>query len=133
MFFSFPNLIWSGRVLTTMLDILQLLSRSLEVVSLNCYNMNTFECETDWLVSHLQDPTEKAPIFQVPNTPYTLRTEDSISNREVCDTPSVHRHSAFLLETCVFSVDGEGLFVTRKFDSTRSHEVGSKHDALAPH
>ena len=58
--FRFPHLLWSGKVLSTMLDILQLLSRSLEM-----------------------DPNERAPEFDVSGTPYILRVMDHMSDREV--------------------------------------------------
>ena len=47
-------------MLKTMLDILQLLSRSLEI-----------------------DPNKDAPEFQVPDTPFLLRVQDNLSDREV--------------------------------------------------
>ena len=47
-------------MLTTMLDILQLLSQSLEM-----------------------DPNERAPEFAVAGTPYILRVMDHMSDREV--------------------------------------------------
>lgn len=55
----FPYLLWSGVLLQTMLDILQVLSKSLEV-----------------------DPHAKAPDFQIPNTPYVLRVRDTMVDRE---------------------------------------------------
>ncbi|ESO97694.1 hypothetical protein LOTGIDRAFT_103639 [Lottia gigantea] len=55
----FPYLLWSKVVLTTMLDILQVLSRSLEM-----------------------DAHQDAPELKVPHTKYTLRAMDSIVDRE---------------------------------------------------
>ncbi|XP_052799861.1 phosphatidylinositol 4-kinase alpha-like isoform X2 [Mya arenaria] len=56
---KFPHLLWSGAVLKTMLDILQLLARSLEA-----------------------DPHQHAPEFQVPRTDYILRVKDNMVDRE---------------------------------------------------
>eukprot|EP00106_Octopus_bimaculoides_P007153 XP_014774595.1 PREDICTED: phosphatidylinositol 4-kinase alpha-like isoform X3 [Octopus bimaculoides] len=55
----FPYLLWSGVLLQTMLDILQVLSKSLEV-----------------------DPHAKAPDLAIPNTPYILRVRDNMVDRE---------------------------------------------------
>ncbi|KAK3083088.1 hypothetical protein FSP39_013642 [Pinctada imbricata] len=55
----FPHLLWSGAMLKTMLDILQLLSSALEM-----------------------DPNQDAPEFQVPDTPFYLRVQDNLSDRE---------------------------------------------------
>ncbi|CAG2236201.1 PI4KA [Mytilus edulis] len=56
---KFPHLLWSGTVLKTMFDILQLLSNSLEV-----------------------DPNEEAPEFDVPGTPFNFRVRDNLADRE---------------------------------------------------
>ncbi|PVD31364.1 hypothetical protein C0Q70_06776 [Pomacea canaliculata] len=55
----FPHLLWSGTVLRTMLDILQVLSRALEM-----------------------DPHEDAPKLPVSGTPYCLRIMDTMLERE---------------------------------------------------
>ncbi|CAG2245012.1 PI4KA [Mytilus edulis] len=60
---KFPHLLWSGTVLKTMFDILQLLSNSLEV-----------------------DPNEEAPEFDVPGTPFNFRVRDNLADREVYDS-----------------------------------------------
>ncbi|XP_053375288.1 phosphatidylinositol 4-kinase alpha-like [Mercenaria mercenaria] len=56
---KFPHLLWSGNVLKTILDLLQLLSKSLEM-----------------------DPHQHAPDFQVPGTDYVLRVKDNMVDRE---------------------------------------------------
>ncbi|KAF7262730.1 hypothetical protein EG68_00013, partial [Paragonimus skrjabini miyazakii] len=56
---DFPHIMWSGRVLYTMLDVTQLLSQSLEV-----------------------DPNEAAPVFTVPGTNLELVIADSLQDRE---------------------------------------------------
>ncbi|KAH8869729.1 Phosphatidylinositol 4-kinase alpha [Schistosoma japonicum] len=56
---DFPHVMWSGRVLFTMLDIAQLLSQSLEV-----------------------DPNLTAPVYNVPGTNFKLFTTDSLPVRE---------------------------------------------------
>ncbi|TPP65581.1 hypothetical protein FGIG_03278 [Fasciola gigantica] len=56
---DFPHIMWSGRVLYTMLDVTQLLSQSLEV-----------------------DPNEAAPVYQVPGTNLDLVITDSLQDRE---------------------------------------------------
>ncbi|VDP83644.1 unnamed protein product [Echinostoma caproni] len=56
---DFPHIMWSGRVLYTMLDVTQLLSQSLEV-----------------------DPNEPAPVYQVPGTNLELVITDGLQDRE---------------------------------------------------
>ncbi|TGZ58377.1 hypothetical protein CRM22_009667 [Opisthorchis felineus] len=56
---DFPHVMWSGRVLFTMLDVTQLLSQSLEV-----------------------DPNEVAPVYTVPGTDLVLVTADTLQDRE---------------------------------------------------
>nr|CAH8853050.1 unnamed protein product [Trichobilharzia regenti] len=56
---DFPHVMWSGRVLFTMLDVAQLLSQSLEV-----------------------DPNHTAPVYNVPGTNFKLITTDSLPVRE---------------------------------------------------
>lgn len=55
----FPHLLWNRQVLWTMLDILQVLSYSLEI-----------------------DPNEETPTLEVPNTSYTIPLMDTIDARE---------------------------------------------------
>ncbi|XP_056020742.1 phosphatidylinositol 4-kinase alpha-like isoform X2 [Ostrea edulis] len=55
----FPHILWSGAMLKTMLDLIQLLSRSLQM-----------------------DPNQKAPEFRVPDTTFTLRVPDNLTDRE---------------------------------------------------
>jgi phosphatidylinositol 4-kinase len=57
---KFPHLLWSGKVLTTMLNILQVLGRSLEL-----------------------DPNEENPELPVPNTDYCIQLTDTMEAREV--------------------------------------------------
>ncbi|CAH8540893.1 unnamed protein product [Heterobilharzia americana] len=65
---DFPHVMWSGRVLFTMLDAAQLLSQSLEV-----------------------DPNHTAPVYNVPGTNFKLITTDSLPVREKMLTDFVKR------------------------------------------
>ncbi|KAK4470141.1 hypothetical protein MN116_005591 [Schistosoma mekongi] len=65
---DFPHVMWSGRVLFTMLDIAQLLSQSLEV-----------------------DPNLTAPVYNVPGTNFKLFTTDNLPVREKMLTDFVKR------------------------------------------
>ncbi|CAH1801953.1 unnamed protein product [Owenia fusiformis] len=56
---KFPHLLWSGVVLKTVLDVLQILSQSLQM-----------------------DPHAETPQIAVPGTPYSLRFMDNMSVRE---------------------------------------------------
>ncbi|KAK7873127.1 hypothetical protein R5R35_006354 [Gryllus longicercus] len=55
----FPHLLWNCRVLWSMLDILQVLSYSLEL-----------------------DPNEETPTLKVPSTPYSVQLMDTLEARE---------------------------------------------------
>ncbi|XP_063368926.1 phosphatidylinositol 4-kinase alpha isoform X2 [Cydia amplana] len=55
----FPHLLWNCRVLWSMLDILQVLSYSLEL-----------------------DPNEETPLLKVPGTDFTLQLQDTLEGRE---------------------------------------------------
>ncbi|KAG8287986.1 phosphatidylinositol 4-kinase alpha [Homalodisca vitripennis] len=55
----FPHLLWNCRVLWSMLDILQVLSYSLEL-----------------------DPNEETPMLRVPSTPYSIPLMDTLEARE---------------------------------------------------
>ncbi|XP_078336365.1 phosphatidylinositol 4-kinase alpha-like [Crassostrea virginica] len=55
----FPHVLWSGAMLKTMLDLIQLLSSSLQM-----------------------DPNQEAPEIKVPDTPFTLRVQDNLTDRE---------------------------------------------------
>ncbi|KAK2176702.1 hypothetical protein NP493_644g02033 [Ridgeia piscesae] len=72
----FPQLLWSGTVLKTMLDILQLLSQSLDM-----------------------DPNEEAPEFDVPGTEYKLRVMDNMADRESTVKDFVARSIGILQES----------------------------------
>lgn len=56
---AFPHLLWNCRVLWCMLDILQVLSFSLQL-----------------------DPNEETPILKVPETPYSIQLMESLDARE---------------------------------------------------
>ncbi|PAA80299.1 hypothetical protein BOX15_Mlig025879g2 [Macrostomum lignano] len=72
---NFPHVMWSGKVLTAILNICQLLSQSLEV-----------------------DPNEAAPVYSVPNTPFTLVIADRLSERKTRVTHFVGHCSNILRE-----------------------------------
>ncbi|BFZ04518.1 hypothetical protein BsWGS_07556 [Bradybaena similaris] len=55
----FPHILWSGKVLKTMLDILQVVCQALDL-----------------------DPHEDAPEIQIPGTPYKLRIMENLTSRE---------------------------------------------------
>uniref|UniRef100_A0A1I8F4F2 1-phosphatidylinositol 4-kinase n=1 Tax=Macrostomum lignano TaxID=282301 RepID=A0A1I8F4F2_9PLAT len=70
---NFPHVMWSGKVLTAILNICQLLSQSLEV-----------------------DPNEAAPVYSVPNTPF--HPADRLSERKTRVTHFVGHCSNILRE-----------------------------------
>ncbi|KAJ8312892.1 hypothetical protein KUTeg_010265 [Tegillarca granosa] len=72
----FPHLLWSGVVLKTMLDILQLLSKSLEM-----------------------DPNQDAPEFKVADTPFILRVQDNMVDRETTVKDFAARSHGILQES----------------------------------
>nr|XP_006818688.1 PREDICTED: phosphatidylinositol 4-kinase alpha-like [Saccoglossus kowalevskii] len=72
---KFPHLLWNGRVVTTMLDILQLLSKSLE-----------------------DEPTQEATVVQVPNTQFTVTVMDTMEARETIVRDFSARCSGILQE-----------------------------------
>ncbi|XP_050501433.1 phosphatidylinositol 4-kinase alpha isoform X1 [Diabrotica virgifera virgifera] len=56
---KFPHLLWSRRVLWTMLDIMQVLSNSLEI-----------------------DPNQETPTLRIPRTPFSIQLMDILEARE---------------------------------------------------
>ncbi|XP_015180131.1 PREDICTED: phosphatidylinositol 4-kinase alpha isoform X1 [Polistes dominula] len=57
---AFPHLLWNCKVLWSMLDILQILSFSLQI-----------------------DPNEETPSLRIPNTPYSIELMNSLEAREI--------------------------------------------------
>ncbi|XP_076762003.1 phosphatidylinositol 4-kinase III alpha isoform X5 [Xylocopa sonorina] len=57
---AFPHLLWNCKVLWSMLDILQILSFSLQI-----------------------DPNEETPILRIPGTPYSIELMDTLEAREI--------------------------------------------------
>uniref|UniRef100_A0A2C9JIA0 1-phosphatidylinositol 4-kinase n=1 Tax=Biomphalaria glabrata TaxID=6526 RepID=A0A2C9JIA0_BIOGL len=72
----FPHLLWSGKVLKTMLDILQVVCDALDL-----------------------DPHEDAPEIQIPATPYKLRIMENITSREQVVKDCSARSSTILQES----------------------------------
>lgn len=74
-FYRFPHLLWNRQVLWRMLDILQVLSYSLEL-----------------------DPNEETPTLEVPNTNYTIPLMDTLDAREGIVNDFAARSSGIIQE-----------------------------------
>lgn len=83
--YRFPHLLWNCHVLWRMLDILQVLSHSLNL-----------------------DPNEETPTLRVPSTPYSLPLMDTLEAREVrkmnC-TIFPHCHSSVSWKNTVICIE----------------------------
>ncbi|XP_013387820.1 phosphatidylinositol 4-kinase alpha-like [Lingula anatina] len=109
LFNRFPSLLLSGTILTTMLDILQLLSLSLEV-----------------------DPNQEAPELKVQNTPHTLRIMDNLDDRESTVNDFAARCTDILKEVMKWAPNAARSFLIEYLLQLENSQFGlSLHSGLA--
>ncbi|KAL8613207.1 hypothetical protein ACOMHN_043016 [Nucella lapillus] len=105
----FPHLLWSGTVLRTMLDILQVLSKSLEM-----------------------DPHDDVPKLPVPGTQYYLRVMDSMVERESTVKDFAELSKGILQESMKWAPDAVRSHLIHYVLSTENSSAGiHQHSGLA--
>ncbi|KAK7505986.1 hypothetical protein BaRGS_00002708 [Batillaria attramentaria] len=105
----FPHLLWSGIVLKTMLDILQVLSKSLEM-----------------------DPHEDVPRLPVPDTPYFVRVMDNMLERENTVKDFAERSKGILQESMKWAPNAVRSHLIHYVLSTEDASTGMhQHSGLA--
>ncbi|VDL89608.1 unnamed protein product [Schistocephalus solidus] len=89
---AFPHVMWSGRVLFTMLDITELLSQSLEIVSF--FIPPRLPCGFSWPC----DVNQATPVYTVPDTSFKLAIMDNVQDRQQILSDFVKRCTSVIEE-----------------------------------